>query len=103
MPVRNPRVAAHRFLQGMYSDGYFPDHVVDKGKAILPGLCERIETERPGDLTALYALTGVATEQFNALQGEFEAAGSEIETVAREVIAGDFRFIAWRTASPTRR
>lgn len=62
--------------------------------AILLGLCERIETERPGDLTALYALTGVATEQFNALQGEFEAAGSEIETVAREVIAGDFRFIA---------
>lgn len=37
---------------------------------------------------------GVATEQFNALQAEFEAAGSEIETVAREVIAGDFQFIA---------
>lgn len=78
----------------MYSDGYFPDHVVDKGRTILLGLCERIETERPGDLAALYALTGVATEQFNALQAEFEAAQSEIETVAREVIAGDFRFIA---------
>jgi hypothetical protein len=78
----------------MYSDGYFPDHVVDKGKAILLGLCEQIEAERPGDLGALYALTGAATEEFNALADEFDAAGSEIETVAREVIAGDFRFIA---------
>jgi hypothetical protein len=78
----------------MYSDGYFPDHIVDRGKAILLGLCERIETEQPGDLAALYALTDVATEQFNALQADFEAAESEIETVAREVIAGDFQFIA---------
>lgn len=94
MSVQNPQVAAHRFLQGMYRDGYFPDDVVDKGTAILLGLCERIETDRPGDLAALYALTDVATEQFNALQADFEAAESEIETVAREVIAGDFRFIA---------
>ena len=57
-------------------------------------LCEQIETEHPSDLAALYALTGVATEELNALQAEFEAAESEIETVAREVIAGDFQFIA---------
>jgi len=78
----------------MYNDGYFPNHVVDKGKAILLELCERIEAEHPGDLAALYALTDVATEQFNALDAEFVAADSEIETVAREVIADDFWFIA---------
>lgn len=78
----------------MYDDGYFPDHVVDKGKAILLRLCERIEAERPSDLAALYALTEVATAEFNALEADFEAAGSEIETVAREVIAEDFWFVA---------
>ncbi|MER6945894.1 DUF5713 family protein [Nonomuraea sp. NPDC000554] len=90
----NQQVVNHAFLRGMYDDGYFPDHVVDKGKAILLRLCERIEAERPSDLAALYTLTEAATEEFNALEAEFEAAGSEIETVAREVIAEDFWFVA---------
>ncbi|MEU0568156.1 DUF5713 family protein [Nonomuraea sp. NPDC005983] len=90
----NQQVVHHAFLKGMYDDGYFPDHVVDKGKAILLRLCERIEAERPSDLAALYTLTEAATEEFNALEAEFEAAGSEIETVAREVIAEDFWFVA---------
>lgn len=94
MPIENAQVIAHPFLQGMYRDGYFPDQVVDKGKAILLRLCERIEADRPGNLADLYALTGVATEEFNLLQDDFEAAESEIETVAREVIAADFRFTA---------
>jgi hypothetical protein len=78
----------------MYGDDYYPDHVVDKGRAILLRLCERIEAERPSDLAALYALTNAATEEFNALEADFEAAGSEIETVARELIADDFCFVA---------
>lgn len=94
MSIANERVADHAFLRGMYEDGYFPDHVVDKGKAILLRLCERIEAERPSDLAALYVLAEAATEEFNALEAEFEAAGSEIETVAREVIAEDFWFVA---------
>lgn len=94
MAVQNEQVNAHLFLQGMYSDGYFPDYLVDKGKVILLALCERIEAEHPGNLAALYALADVATEQFNTLQAEFDAADSEIETVAREVIAADFHFIA---------
>jgi hypothetical protein len=60
----------------MYSDEYYPDHVVDKGKAILLRLYERIETEHPGDLPALYALTNAATG-----------------------ISGS---LPWHTASPTR-
>ena len=94
MPISNPRVAGHPFLQGLYEDGYFPDQVVDKGRAILLALCERVEAERPADLPALYRLTQAATEEFNALEAEFEAAGSEIETVAREEIGGDFWFVA---------
>jgi hypothetical protein len=90
----NQQVVNHTFLRGMYEDGYFPDRLVDKGKAILLRLCERIEAERPSDLSALYVLTRAATEEFNALEDEFVEAGSEIETVAREVIAGDFWFVA---------
>ncbi|GHG09196.1 DUF5713 family protein [Streptomyces filamentosus] len=94
MPITNRKVGEHAFLQGLYEDGYFPDHVVDKGREILLRLCERVEAVRPADLTALYALTHAATEEFNLLEAEFEAAGSEIETVAREEIGEDFRFVA---------
>ncbi|MGW2649406.1 DUF5713 family protein [Streptomyces sp. NPDC001393] len=94
MQISNPQVAGHAFLDGLYRDGYFPDHVVDKGRAILLALCARIEAERPIDLGALYRLTQAATEEFNTLEAEFEAAGSEIETVAREEIGEDFWFVA---------
>ncbi|MGW2180626.1 DUF5713 family protein [Streptomyces sp. NPDC001732] len=94
MPITNQQVAGHAFLHDMYADPHFPDHVVDKGRAILLGLCERIEAEQPSDLSALYVLTQAATEEFNLLESEFEAAGSEIETAARENIAEDFWFVA---------
>ncbi|SEG64076.1 hypothetical protein SAMN05444920_103641 [Nonomuraea solani] len=94
MSIKNQRLAGHAFLAEMYDDGYFPDHLVDKGKAILLRLCERIETEQPADLAALYALTQAATEEFNLLEEEFDAAGSEIETAAREAIGADFWIVA---------
>ncbi|MFF3730023.1 DUF5713 family protein [Streptomyces sp. NPDC002476] len=94
MPITNQQIAEHAFLGLLYEDSYFPDHVVDKGRAILLRLCERIEAEQPSDLAALCVLTHAATEEFNLLEAEFEAAGSEIETVAREEIAEDFWIIA---------
>ncbi|MEU6252524.1 DUF5713 family protein [Streptomyces sp. NPDC047043] len=94
MPISNQRITEHAFLEVLYEDDYFPDHVLDRGRAILLALCERIEAQRPADLGALYVLTQAATEEFNALEAEFEAAGSEIETVAREEIGGDFWFVA---------
>ncbi|WP_353940274.1 DUF5713 family protein [Streptomyces sp. HUAS MG91] len=94
MPITNERAAGHAFLRPLYADTYFPDHVVDKGREILVRLCERIEAEQPSDLAALYVLTHAATEEFNLLEAEFEASGSEIETVAREEIAEDFWFVA---------
>ncbi|MEU2062781.1 DUF5713 family protein [Streptomyces sp. NPDC013455] len=94
MPIGNTQVAGYAFLAALYEDGYYPDRALDKGRAVLLALCERIEAERPADLGALYRLTHAATEEFNALEEDFEEAGSEIETVAREEIAGDFRFVA---------
>ncbi|MFJ6016273.1 DUF5713 family protein [Streptomyces sp. NPDC092952] len=94
MPITNQKVAERAFLQQLYRDDYYPDHVLDKGRAILLELCESIEAERPADLPALYALTEAATERFNLLEVEFEAAGSEIETVAREEIGEEFWFVA---------
>ncbi|MFI7133546.1 DUF5713 family protein [Nonomuraea sp. NPDC050153] len=94
MPPTNQRTAGHAFLKGMYGDGYYPRHLVDKGTEILLRLCERIESERPSDLAALYAFTQAATDEFNELAVEFLAAGSQMETVAREVIAEDFWFVA---------
>ncbi|MER6287618.1 DUF5713 family protein [Streptomyces sviceus] len=90
MNIGNPRVTAHSFLEALYRDGYYPDRAVDRGKEILLRLCERIETERPADLAALYALTRAATEQFNDLQDD----DFDIETVAREEIAENFWFVA---------
>ena len=94
MPITNQQLAEYPFLKLLYEDPYFPDTVLDKGRAILLRLCERIESEQPADLPALYALTHPATEEFNALEEEFEAAGSEIETTAREEIAEAFWQIA---------
>ncbi|MFG2630917.1 DUF5713 family protein [Streptomyces sp. NPDC048473] len=94
MPITNQQVTGHAFLRPMYEDSYFPDYVVDQGRAILLRLCERIEAEQPPNLEALYALTQAATEEFNLLEAEFEAAGSEIETVAREWIAEEFWLVA---------
>ncbi|MFE0459322.1 DUF5713 family protein [Kitasatospora sp. NPDC058965] len=94
MPLTNHRTAHHAFLRHLYADDYYPDHVLDQGRAVLLRLCERIEAEQPADLAALYPLTHAATEEFNRLQEAFEEAGSEIETVAREEIAEDFWFIA---------
>ncbi|MFF1459739.1 DUF5713 family protein [Streptomyces sp. NPDC058330] len=94
MAITNERMRRHAFLRGLYEDGHFPDHVVDKGRAVLIRLCESIEAQQPAGLAELYVLTHAATEEFNALEAEFEAAGSEIETVAREEIAEDFWSVA---------
>jgi hypothetical protein len=87
MNISNERVAAHPFLDALYRDGWYPDRSVDRGKEILLRLCARIEADRPVDL---YVLTQAATEEFNDLQDD----DFDIETVAREEIAENFRFVA---------
>ncbi|MFK7970459.1 MAG: DUF5713 family protein [Bacteroidia bacterium] len=92
--LKNEQLRSHPFLTVMYQDTYFPDVVVDQGKAILINLCMQIEKENPATLAELYALTHAATERFNDLEDEFDKHGSELETVAREAIAMDFEVIA---------
>ncbi len=81
-------------LTEMYDDVYFPTHLVDRIKEILVDMCRAIERRQPADVAALYPLTHAATERINRLQDEFFDAESEIETVARESIAGSFAKIA---------
>lgn len=90
MPDAAARPDESSLLADMAADPYFPVHLVAKGKEILLRLSARIETERPADLPALYVLTQAATEEFNDREEEFEAAGSEIETVARDDIGRAF-------------
>ncbi|ELR68728.1 hypothetical protein C900_05911 [Fulvivirga imtechensis AK7] len=90
----NSAVGRHVFIKHMYDDDYFPKHLVDKGKIILLDLCLQIEQQAPNDLKDLYVLTHVATKEFNDLQEEFYEHGSELETVARESIGADFKFVA---------
>ena len=92
--LKNEKTRTYSFLVDMYSDDYFPDNLVDKGKAILIELCNQVETRQPKTLEELYPLTHAATGKFNDLQSAFEEQDSEIETVARECIALDFEFIA---------
>ncbi|MFD0403754.1 DUF5713 family protein [Kitasatospora sp. NPDC127116] len=49
---------------------------------------------QPSGLEALYALAQAATEEFNLLDRESMAAGSGIETVAREWICDEFSFVS---------
>ena len=92
MSVKKHEVKQHNFLAPLRGDRYFPEHLLDKGAALLMQLAERIEQEQPQG-EAVYALTHETTELFNDLQEEFFAAESEIETAAREAIAADFQFI----------
>ncbi|MDI2132116.1 DUF5713 family protein [Yinghuangia seranimata] len=94
MPITNPQFENHVFLDETRGDDFYPEPLVDRGALILVRLCERIEERQPADLAALYVLTHAATEEFNRLEQDFDAADSEIETMARDAVSMDFWFIA---------
>ncbi len=80
--------AAYEFLKEMYSDGYFPDFLVDKIKAELENVIAFLETgvTDEGQIQEKFDAMTIA---INDLQEEFEENDSEIETVARDSIAAD--------------
>ena len=82
-----------KLLAGMYRDGNFPNHLVDKGKAVLIELCQKLEINPPKTAEEAYVHTHAATEKFNDLQEEYEAEESEIETAAREEMAESMAII----------
>jgi hypothetical protein len=77
--------AGHAYLPAMYADDYYPNAVVDRVKAQLEGLVAFLEVGKRS-LADVQAKCDAVTEAINALEEEFDAAGSEIETVAREDI-----------------
>ena len=93
MAITNDKLKNYPFLKGMYTDGYFPDFLVDKGVQILVRLCEAIETQQPKDVESLLVLTHAATNEFNLLAEEFVANDSDFETEAREITGADFDYI----------
>ena len=93
MPIANPELAKYTFLQPMRDDSYFPSLLVEKGAQILIDLCLAIEMKKPESKPALLVLTHAATGRFNELAVEFEEAGSEIETAARDAIGVDIETI----------
>ena len=75
----------YTLLEDMYNDGYFPDFLVDKVKALVQDVIGFLETgER--DLTKIQERFDAMTLAINDLEEEFEENGSEIETAARDSI-----------------
>jgi chromosome segregation ATPase len=78
--------AGRAYLPDMTRDAYYPPHVVAKVREQLERLVEWLE-QAPRSNAEIQMRCDVMTENINELEGEFDEAGSEIETVAREDIA----------------
>ena len=91
--ISNEEIKNHAFLADMYANNQYPRHLVDKAKAILLGLCAKIEAKQPKKLEDLYDMTHRATDSFNDLQDEFRAKKTKFDAVAGKCIGEDFEFI----------
>lgn len=78
--------AGRAYLPGMSSDTYFPPPLVAKVRDQMERLVEWIE-ETPRSQDEVQMRCDVMVDMINALEDEFMAAGSEIETGARDDIA----------------
>lgn len=76
----------YEYLAEMYQDGYFPDFLVDKLKALMLELVEYLEPEDKSVDQIQEKLDEIIV-QTNEQQEEFVENESELETVARESIA----------------
>lgn len=84
--------AEYKLLEDMYQDGYFPDVLVDKIKALIQEVIAFLETGEQ-DLVKIQEKFDAMTLAINDLQEEFEKHGSEIETVARDSIGETVGYI----------
>ena len=73
------------YLYWMYKSDYYPRHVVDRLRDILKELVSFLESGEHTTTQVQDELDRV-TRKINELQAVFKKEGSEIETVAREVI-----------------
>lgn len=84
--------ADYVLLEDMYGDGYFPDFLVDKVKALVQDVIDLLETGEK-DLEVIQNKFDDMTLAINDLQDEFEDNDSEIETVARDSIGETVDYI----------
>lgn len=82
----------YQLLEEMYSDGYFPDFLVDKVKALIYNVINFLETGEQ-NLDKIQKEFDKMTIAINDLEEEFEENDSEIETVARDSIAETVGYI----------
>lgn len=79
-------------LESMYNDGYFPNFLVDKVKALIEEVISYLETgER--NIVKIQKKLDEMTIGINDLQNEFDENDSEIETVARDSIGETVDYI----------
>lgn len=82
----------YQLIAEMYRDGYFPDFLVDKVRALIQNVIDFLETgER--DLYKIQKKFDEMTLAINDLEEEFEDNDSELETVARDSIAVTVMYI----------
>ena len=79
-------------LEDMYNDGYFPNFLVDKVKALIEEVISYLETgER--NIVKIQKKLDEMTIGINDLQNEFDENDSEIETVDRDSIGETVDYI----------
>lgn len=82
----------YEFLADMYEDTYFPKKLTDKVKNHIKQAVAVLEQGQK-DLAKVQKIFDKMTLAINKLMPEFEAAGSELETAARDCIATDVMYI----------
>lgn len=83
---------SYKLLDRMYQDGYFPDFLVDKIKALVQNVIDVLEAGET-DLKKIQAKFDEMTLAINGLEEEFEENDSELETEARESIGETVAYI----------
>ncbi len=83
---------SYQLLSSMYRDGYFPDFLVDKVRALIENVVGFLENGAR-DLVKIQNKFDEMTVAINALEEEFEANDSELETVARDSIGETVAYI----------
>jgi len=79
-------------LRGMVNDGYFPDFLVEKVKALMIPVIRLLEAGET-DVDVIQGKLDEMTLSINDLQEEFEENDSELETAARDSIAETIEYI----------
>lgn len=82
----------YEFLADMYEDTYFPKKLTDKVKNHIKQAVAALEQGQK-DPAKVQKIFDKMTLAINKLMPEFEDAGSELETVARDCIATDVMYI----------